>query len=100
MIKKILNFIRDVHTELRDKTTWPSRDEVLNSTIIVSTSIAVVSAMLFFVDLGSSSLVRFVVVDNVSFFKIFFSELTFVLFVLVTVLVIIIYTRLKSRLLR
>ena len=69
MIKKLINFIKDCRHELVEKTTWPTKDAVLNSTIVVIISIITVSAALFGVDYISNQLVHTIVVQRVNLFK-------------------------------
>lgn len=52
-----------------EKTTWPSREAVLNSTVVVIISIIVASVGLFLIDIASNWSVRFIVVNEVDEFK-------------------------------
>lgn len=45
----MLKFLKESREELR-KVVWPSREEVLNSTIVVLAATAIISMFLFFVD--------------------------------------------------
>ena len=54
--KRILPFLRDVRAELR-KVTWPSRSEVVNTTIVVIASIIFFGFFLFFMDILFSWLI-------------------------------------------
>jgi preprotein translocase subunit SecE len=49
MIKKIINFFRDVKQEMR-KVTWPTRSEITGSTGVVIIGVAIVSVYLGIVD--------------------------------------------------
>jgi preprotein translocase subunit SecE len=44
-----MSFLKESREELR-KVVWPSREEVLNSTIVVLGSVVVISLFLFLVD--------------------------------------------------
>jgi preprotein translocase subunit SecE len=45
----MLKFLKESREELK-KVVWPSREEVLNSTIVVLAAVAIISVFLFFVD--------------------------------------------------
>ncbi|MCK4250291.1 preprotein translocase subunit SecE [candidate division WOR-3 bacterium] len=49
MIKKILDYIRKVYTEMR-KVTWPTRKELINSTIVVIVISGIVAIIIFIMD--------------------------------------------------
>jgi preprotein translocase subunit SecE len=51
-------YLSEVRGELR-KVAWPTRREVVNSTIIVLIAVTVMTTLIFFADLGSSNLVLF-----------------------------------------
>ena len=80
-MKKILQFLQEAKVELKDKTTWPSKDEVLNSTVVVVVSIIIVSLALYLVDIASSALIRYVVIEKVVLLKPYVNQFTFLLFV-------------------
>lgn len=69
MVNRFLQFIKDSRRELVEKTTWPNREAVLNSTVIVIVSIIVLSMGLFLIDIVSNWSVRFIVVEEVDQFK-------------------------------
>lgn len=69
MIKRVFLFLQEVKKELFERTTWPSRDEVLNSTSFVVFSLILVSLFLFGVDYLSNLGVQLVVVTKVDFFR-------------------------------
>lgn len=56
---KATQFLREVKVELK-KVTWPSRKETLASTGVVIVLVVIISAFLGLVDMGLSSLIRFV----------------------------------------
>ena len=51
-------FFSEVRGELR-KVAWPTRPEVVNSTIIVLIAVVVMTALIFLFDYGSSKFVLF-----------------------------------------
>jgi len=59
LINKAVQFLRDVRFEL-GKVTWPSRRELLGSTVIVIIMSVIVSIFIGVVDLGFSNLVSFI----------------------------------------
>jgi preprotein translocase subunit SecE len=58
-LAKSTQFLREVKIELK-KVTWPSRKETLASTAVVIIIVIIISAFLGIVDMGLSSLIRFV----------------------------------------
>jgi preprotein translocase subunit SecE len=58
-LAKSVQFLREVKIELK-KVTWPSRKETLASTGVVIIIVFIISAFLGLVDMGLSSLIRFV----------------------------------------
>jgi len=59
LLNKAIQFLRDVRFEL-GKVTWPSRRELLGSTVIVIIMSVIVSIFIGVVDLGFSNLVSFI----------------------------------------
>lgn len=49
MIERIRTYLREVWLEL-GKVTWPSRDEIKESTLVVIVASAIVTAFIFVVD--------------------------------------------------
>ncbi|OEU50476.1 MAG: preprotein translocase subunit SecE [Desulfobacterales bacterium S3730MH5] len=58
-MQKTIQFLREVRIELR-KVTWPTRKETLASTCVVIILVVIISSFLGLVDMGLSSLIRFV----------------------------------------
>ncbi|MFZ4583621.1 MAG: preprotein translocase subunit SecE [Acidimicrobiia bacterium] len=52
-------FLREVVEELR-KVAWPTRREVVNSTIVVMIAVVLMTVFIFLVDNGANQLVRFI----------------------------------------
>jgi len=57
MKEKIIGFFTDVTKEMR-KVTWPNREELRDSTIIVLTVCGIISLFIYFVDLGVNYLMK------------------------------------------
>lgn len=51
MIKKAMNFLKEAGAELK-KSTWLSRKDVIQSTILVSVVVALVAAYVGLIDFG------------------------------------------------
>ena len=60
MIKKIIQFLKEVKIELK-KVTWPNRKEVINSTIVVLIATAIITTFLYIVDVGLSRIVGLII---------------------------------------
>jgi preprotein translocase subunit SecE len=54
----IREFLREVRAELR-KVAWPTRPEVVNSTIIVLVAVVIMTTLIFFMDLAFAKGVLF-----------------------------------------
>ena len=57
MIKKIKSFIDDIKAEMA-KVTWPTRDELINSTLIVTVVSLLFTIFIFLADTVLSKLIR------------------------------------------
>ena len=53
---KIVNYIKDVYTELTEKVSWPSWSELQSSAIVVMIASAIIAAAISVMDLGFKSL--------------------------------------------
>jgi preprotein translocase subunit SecE len=62
VIGRIREFVREVIAEFR-KVTWPSRQELINSTAVVVVLTAVVAVFLGVVDVGLTRLVEWILRD-------------------------------------
>jgi preprotein translocase subunit SecE len=51
-------FLREVRAELR-KVAWPTRPEVINSTLIVLVAVVIMTSLIFFMDLAFAKGVLF-----------------------------------------
>jgi preprotein translocase subunit SecE len=54
----VREFLREVRAELR-KVAWPTRPEVVNSTIIVLVAVVIMTTIIFFMDLAFAKGVLF-----------------------------------------
>jgi preprotein translocase subunit SecE len=57
MANKISNFLQTVKGEMK-KTSWPSRSEIVKSTIVVIMTIALVALIIGGIDIGFFHLLR------------------------------------------
>jgi len=57
MWEKVIQFFREVRTELK-KVTWPPRKEAVASTVVVLVIVFIIALFLFLVDQGLSFLIR------------------------------------------
>ena len=55
MLKKFKNYLKDVQTEM-SKVSWPARDELSESTVIVIILSLILAIFVFSVDTGLSNL--------------------------------------------
>jgi preprotein translocase subunit SecE len=97
MFKKIWIFVKECKIELKEKTNWPSKDEVLNSTIITIVSILFISISLYFIDLIANFSIQYIVVEKINFLKQFINEYSYLPFVVSFFLIILLYSRIKAR---
>ena len=107
-MRKWIQFIKEAKIELAEKTTWPNRDSVLNSTIVVIASIVIIALLLFSFDLAANSAFYFIVVDSVDNFKqifewilepvFLFLPLRFFGLIALFIGIIFFYTKIKKRL--
>ena len=68
-MKKIIAFLKESLYELMEKTVWPSKDQVKNTTIVVIISIIVIALFLYAVDLLSIRAFNYLIIDNINFLK-------------------------------
>lgn len=57
VIQKIVDYIKQVYNEMR-KVTWPTRSELINSTIVVIVISAIVALIIFVLDLIFSNILQ------------------------------------------
>ncbi len=59
MINKIIDYIKQVYNEMR-KVTWPTRSELINSTIVVIIISAIVAVIIFVLDTLFSNVLQLI----------------------------------------
>jgi len=59
VINKIIDYIKQVYNEMR-KVTWPTRSELINSTIVVIIISAIVAVIIFVLDLLFSTVLQLI----------------------------------------
>lgn len=52
-VEKVTTFLQDVHAETK-KVTWPSRKEVLGSTLVVIVAVLIIAGFLGIIDFALS----------------------------------------------
>jgi preprotein translocase subunit SecE len=57
MIKKAINYVKDVRTEMA-KVSWPTREELYESTIIVLILSLILAVFVFGIDQGLSNVLK------------------------------------------
>ena len=87
LIRSLLQFAREARAELVEKTTWPTRDQVLKTTVAVLVSLVVVSIILFLVDFLVDGARKAFLVERVQLLQGIFTPLTFVVFVVLAIAV-------------
>lgn len=59
IVKTVIQFLKDVRIEMK-KVIWPSRDEVINYTIVVLISVAICSTFILVLDFGLGKLLQLI----------------------------------------
>ncbi|MFN5914546.1 MAG: preprotein translocase subunit SecE [Chitinophagaceae bacterium] len=59
-MNKIQAYFRDSYKELMEKVTWPNWQQLQQSTMIVLVATLVITAIVWVLDLGSSSVLKFI----------------------------------------
>jgi preprotein translocase subunit SecE len=58
-MKKIINYIKESYNELVHKVSWPTRQELSSSTVVVMTASLIMAVVLFAIDFSFESVVKF-----------------------------------------
>ena len=58
-MKKIINYIKESKDELVHKVSWPTRQELTSSTIVVMTASLIMALVIFAIDFSFESIVSF-----------------------------------------
>lgn len=96
-MNRFLLFLREMKVELVEKTSWPTRDEVLNLTVVVVSSLVIVSVLLYLVDVLAAKSIQWAVVENVKMIKQFVNEFTFLIFIFFMVFVFYLSSKWSKR---
>ena len=99
-MKKIIIFFKEAFHELKEKTVWPSKDEVKNTTIVVIVSIIVIALFLYAVDMLSLRLFDFLIIDNINFLKKYITPGVFPVFIFGSVVLVWLYNFIKNKIRR
>jgi preprotein translocase subunit SecE len=59
-MNKIQSYFKDSYRELLEKVTWPNWQQLQQSTMIVLVATLVITAIVWVMDFGSSSVLKFV----------------------------------------
>ena len=55
---KIVNYIKECYTELKEKVTWPTWDELRSSVIVVSIASLLIALVVFLMDFSFQHLLE------------------------------------------
>jgi preprotein translocase subunit SecE len=58
-MKKIINYIKESYNELVHKVSWPTRQELSSSTIVVMIASLIMAVVIFAIDFSFESIVAF-----------------------------------------
>jgi preprotein translocase subunit SecE len=56
--QRISNYIKESYNELVHKVSWPTRQELSSSTVVVMTASLIMAAVIFVIDFGFENLVK------------------------------------------
>jgi preprotein translocase subunit SecE len=59
-MNKLQAYIRDSYTEMTEKVTWPTWAQLQQSTMIVLVATLVITALVWVMDLASSTVLKFI----------------------------------------
>ena len=59
-MNKIQSYFKDSYEELMEKVTWPNWQQLQQSTMIVLIATLVITAIVWILDLGSNSVLKFI----------------------------------------
>ena len=57
---KFGNYVQEAYDELVHKVSWPSWDELQQTTIIVLVSLVIITALIFGMDFASENVLKFI----------------------------------------
>jgi preprotein translocase subunit SecE len=59
-MSKFGNYVQEAYDELVHKVSWPSWDELQQTTLIVLVSLVVITALIYGMDLASNTVITFI----------------------------------------
>ena len=59
-MNKVSNYFRDSYKELMEKVTWPTWEQLQQSTVIVLSATLIIMALVWLMDLGSNELLKLI----------------------------------------
>ena len=59
-MNKIQSYFKDSYRELLEKVTWPNWQQLQQSTMIVLVSTLIITAIIWVLDFGSNSVLKFI----------------------------------------
>ncbi|MBN2787952.1 MAG: preprotein translocase subunit SecE [Paludibacteraceae bacterium] len=57
---KIINYIKESYSELAHKVSWPTRQELTNSSVVVLVASLIIALVVWVMDLGFENLMTFI----------------------------------------
>jgi preprotein translocase subunit SecE len=57
---KIVNYIKEVYTELTQKVSWPTWSELQSSAIVVMVASVIIASAIFVMDFGFKNMMDFI----------------------------------------
>ena len=57
-MKRIINYVKECVTELREKVTWPTWEELRSSVIVVSIASLLIALVVFLMDISFKNLLE------------------------------------------
>lgn len=58
-MNKVISYIKESYNELVHKVSWPTRQELSSSTIVVMTASLIMAVVVFAIDFSFESIVKF-----------------------------------------
>ncbi|MDR1678453.1 MAG: preprotein translocase subunit SecE [Prevotellaceae bacterium] len=59
-MKKIINYIKEAYSELAHKVSWPTRQELMNSAVVVLVASLIIAIVVWVMDLGFENLMTLI----------------------------------------
>ena len=59
-MKKLIDYIKESYNELVYKVSWPTKNELSNSAVMVMFASLIIAGLIFVVDLGFEGVMRFI----------------------------------------